>query len=354
MREKQLSSTKNVVRSHTISNAVEMTARMQMEEKLGRDLLLADIGGTNSRFGWFVLEDDGDIVRKDSIWLPTADADSFSGLFEMLADSGFGLRPENCAAAAVAVPGAVREKKHADPPNVSYSMDTADVADRFGEAPLYLLNDFEAQGYACLTGAVLGVDSGAVKVKPGKIEESGAIGVIGAGTGLGHCALVQGWDGRRVAAPSENGHASFAFVGEEMEYEKFLRAETGKSFIFGDIVLSGRGLSLLHKFHTGEELGPAEAAAKLTENEAVCTWFARFYGRGCRNYALALLAVGGMFIAGGVAAKNPVLVTDPAFGAEFVNSPAYSHVLEDIPVTLNVNEESGLWGAAKFAAYNIS
>jgi glucokinase len=327
---------------------------MKVEEGLGRDLLVADIGGTNSRFGWFVLADDGGILRKESVWLPTKEADSFAGLFDMLARNGFSLQPKDCDAAAVAVPGAVREKRYADPPNVSYSMDTADVAERFGDAPLFLLNDFAAQGYACLTGAVRGADSGALGVKPGKADASGTMGVIGAGTGLGHCALVQGWDERRIAVPSENGHASFAFVGEEMEYEKFLRAETGMPFIFGDIVLSGRGLSLLHKFHTGEDLDPAEAAAKLPENEAVRTWFARLYGRGCRNYALALLAVGGMYIAGGVAAKNPMLVTDPAFTTEFVNSPAYGPVLKDIPVTLNVNEESGLWGAAQFAAYNIS
>ena len=73
---------------------------------------------------------------------------------------------------------------------------------------------------------------------------------------------------------------------------------------------------------------------------------ARFYARACRNYALQVLARGGVYIAGGVAAKAPVLVTHPEFEAEFRRSPTMAHLLAKIPVFLNRNEESGLWGAA--------
>ena len=73
---------------------------------------------------------------------------------------------------------------------------------------------------------------------------------------------------------------------------------------------------------------------------------ARFYGRICRNLALQFLAFGGVYIAGGVAAKTPNLVMHPEFKREFCSSKTMGHVLEKIPVSLNSNQESGLWGAA--------
>jgi glucokinase len=73
---------------------------------------------------------------------------------------------------------------------------------------------------------------------------------------------------------------------------------------------------------------------------------ARFYGRVCRNFALQILAFGGVYIAGGVAAKIPNLVTHQEFTIEFRRSKTMSHVLKKIPLMLNSNQESGLWGAA--------
>jgi len=61
-----------------------------------------------------------------------------------------------------------------------------------------------------------------------------------------------------------------------------------------------------------------------------------------------VLARGGVYISGGVAAKLPILVTHPAFEQQFFNSRAMAPVLKKIPVYLNTNEDSGLWGAAFF------
>jgi glucokinase len=66
----------------------------------------------------------------------------------------------------------------------------------------------------------------------------------------------------------------------------------------------------------------------------------------CRNYALETLSLGGLYIAGGVAARTPELITHEIFATEFRSSPTMSKILEKIPVFLITNEESGLWGAA--------
>lgn len=84
---------------------------------------------------------------------------------------------------------------------------------------------------------------------------------------------------------------------------------------------------------------------------ATVQWFARFYGRASRNYALSVLPFGGFYISGGVATKNPFLVDNDTFRDEFVNSPVKRKLLETIPVRLLRDPFSGLWGAAYYGTW---
>jgi glucokinase len=216
---------------------------------------------------------------------------------------------------------------------------------RYGVRLGRLLNDFAAQAYACRTKAV----AEAKTIQNAKIDPASVLAAIGAGTGLGHCALVPTAEGGYITAPSEAGHAAFPFIGErEHAFEDFLREKTGHPYGFGDVVVSGIGLSMVHEFLAGQDLEPKEVSARLADNPETADWFARFYARACRHYALNVLAFGGLYICGGVAAKNPDLVTRPAFLEEFRHSPTQRKVLEAIPVFLNDNEDSGLYGAAHF------
>lgn len=312
-------------------------------------ILSADIGGTNSRFAWFELGGEG-LTHRDTIWLKTKEAASFRGLLDSLADSGFGMTPSSCDLGVMAVPAAVKGGKRAKPPNISWEIDAENVDDLFVKGSLLLINDFVAQAFATRTRAV----SGAARVKGGQAQEDAAVAAVGAGTGLGHCALVPDGYGGYVAVPAEAGHIAFAFYGpREMELQSFLMKRTAKPYVYGDIVVSGRGLSLVHEFLTGQKLEPAEVSARSGPESETTAWFARLYGRACRHYALSVLSLGGLFLAGGVAAKNPDLVMHKAFADEFVHSPSYGHLLQDIPVWLNANEDSGLWGAAHFGELQL-
>jgi glucokinase len=183
-------------------------------------------------------------------------------------------------------------------------------------------------------------------VLPGVSDPDGAVAVLGAGTGLGKAALVPDGRGGFVALPSEGGHTNFPFVGaREHDYEEFLLREVGDMYMTGNVVVSGRGLSLLHQFLTGETLPPDKVTAFFTEDSETLRWGARFYGRAARNYALETLATGGLYIAGGVAAKNPRLLTHQAFLDEFRANPKHARLLEQMPVLLITDEQSGLWGA---------
>ncbi len=306
-------------------------------------ILAADIGGTNSRFMAFEAED-GRIVRPlDEKWLPTASASSFAGLLEALAASGFLHSPASCAATVLAVPGPVEHGRFAKPANIPWYIDLGDPDLHLQGLPVLLLNDFVAQGWASRTAIM----DGALEIKAGRADPSSALAVIGAGTGLGHCATLPDGQGGFFAVPAEAGHVAFPFVGAlEERYHEFLRRELTIPYAYGDVVVSGLGLSLLHRFLTGEALSPAEAAAAAVPGSETAMRFARFYGRAARNYVLAVVGFGGLVVAGGVAAKNPHLVDNDEFRVAFVNSPAYGAQLNAVPIRLNREEGSGLWGAA--------
>ena len=151
-----------------------------------------------------------------------------------------------------------------------------------------------------------------------------------------------------VAVASEGGHANFPFVSKgEMEFQEFLLRELDEEYVTANYVVSGRGISYMHWFLTDKKLSPEEVTATFSSDSKTLEWASKFYGRVCRNFALEILARGGLYIAGGVAAKSPNLLTHQNFMKEFRDSRTMSSILDNIPVFLISNEESGLWGAAQ-------
>ncbi|GAB6059760.1 glucokinase [Desulfonatronum parangueonense] len=283
------------------------------------------------------------LKKTDVVRIPTRQAGSFVELLSLLKQSRLGPLMNECRAAALAVPGAVQHGVYANPPNIPWDIDIPGTDLQGLPETTIILNDFAAQAYACKTGAV----DQAVPINEGHPDVQGVVGVIGAGTGLGHGMLVPLPEERYLALPSEAGHVAFAFTNhEERSFERFVMQRLGLDYVYADVIVSGQGLALLHHFHFGNKVLPHQAAAAMNDDSPVLLWFARFYGRACRHFALNVLATGGMYIAGGVAAKNPILVQHPEFMLEFHNNPNYGDLLRAIPVFLNTNEDSGLWGAA--------
>ncbi|OIO03354.1 MAG: hypothetical protein AUJ49_04530 [Desulfovibrionaceae bacterium CG1_02_65_16] len=337
---------------------------------MAQRILAADIGGTSSRFGFFILESGMSEPRLEHVVrLPTAQSDSFAGLLVRVFAEPRPFAAAACDLAVLAVPGAV-ENGFCSAPNIKWSIDLRDIG-CVGLRHGALINDFSAQAYGCRSSAARGalvLQPGAERsggpdgpdelagppASLGRAGQSAVMAVIGAGTGLGHCALVPDGAGGSLAVPSEAGHAAFPFVGEEENaYGEYVRRVARLPFCHGDAIVTGSGLARLHAFLTGEELSPAEVTARLADSPRTVEWFARFYGRAARNYALTVLAVGGVLLSGGVAARTPALVQHPAFLAEFCNSVAYSGLLAGTPVSLNRNEDLGVFGAAAYGAQRL-
>ncbi len=315
-----------------------------------KKILAGDIGGTSSRFGSFTWGAQEGLRLEETRWLKTGAARSFAELLDGLRGSGLPFGPGSADLSVFAVPGPVRRGRFCSPPNISWDIDLDDqgLSPPAGEA--LLINDFSAQAFATRSPAA----ETAVAILPGEEDPEAAVAVIGAGTGLGHAALVGDGRGGYLAVPAEKGHAGFPMnAGRERDYQAFLCAELGEDYPRGDSVVSGAGLALLHRFLTGERVSPEELTPRLESEEETLEWFARFYGRACRDYALTVLAKGGLFIAGGLAARTPAMVRHEAFRNEFRRSPTMAKILERIPVRLMTDQESGLWGAARYGLQHL-
>jgi len=310
-----------------------------------KNILAADIGGTNSRFAHFQLDETGSLVCMGTIWLATTEAGSFPQLLEQLRQSDAAFPVDGVDIAVIAVAGPVQHGSYSAPPYISWDIDLASSENKRVFPQGYLINDFVAQAYACLSP----VGRSARTILAGKADPDGTIGVIGAGTALGKALLVPLPGHGFVALPSEGGHAYFPFISrQEVEFQEFYRGKSGLQHITGNLVVSGRGLRYIHWFLSGDELEPQEVASLFTPESATLAWAAKFYGRICRDFALNGLVTGGLYIAGGVAAANPGILAHADFRHEFLDSPTMGHILANIPLFLMDDQDSGLWGAAYY------
>ncbi len=315
-----------------------------------KKILAADIGGTNSRFAYFESDERKELSLVTTKWLKTKDNNSFGNLIDNLGKTEFPLKPDDADVAVFAVAGPVENEVYCSPPFISWDIDISNADKKYGLSSSFLINDFVAQAFACRSP----VGETAKKILDGEINFDATAAVLGAGTGLGKAALVPDNRGGFVAVPSEGGHSDFPFETErEFEFMEFMKKELNEDYITGNYVVSGRGISYVHRFLTGERLEPKEVSKCFSKDCETLAWASGFYGRICRNFALETLAQGGVYIAGGVAAKAPLLLKNKTFKNEFRSSVTMGHILEKIPVYLITNEESGLWGSAFFGKQKL-
>ena len=314
---------------------------------MNKQILVADIGGTNSRFAHFEYNEQQGLQKKESVWLSSQGVSSFSELLSQLSNSALTLKLVDADICILAAAGPVKGGKYCKPTNVSWDIDLDRDQAICELSRTQLINDFLAQAYACISP----IAAQAQIVVPGKPEPKGNIAVIGPGTGLGKAFLVCDPNGSYVGGSSEGAHATFGMEREEEhEFCRFVQEENSLPYLTWEDAVSGRGLSRIHQFLTGKHLEPADAAASFKHQSPTLSWAARLFGRACRNFALETAALGGVFVVGGIAAKNPMLLSDPEFIQAFRFSPIHGNLLGQVPVLLLNNEESGLWGAAFYGA----
>jgi glucokinase len=250
------------------------------------------------------------------------------------------------AAACFAVAGPVYEGR-ATVTNVGWTLSESALSRSCAIPRVSLVNDF----YAAALGVTLLRSEDLVSLQRGIRDPSAPIAVLGAGTGLGEAILVKHGDAYHVVA-SEGGHQDFAPQDEE-QARLFLHLHQQLGHVSWERVVSGMGLVNIFTFLTAEERTPAEIAegAERGERDAVRAFemFVDAYGAEAGNMALRVLARGGVYLAGGIAAKNVHAFTDGRFVEAFRRKGRFSQLMETIPCDLIINEEVGLLGAVEAA-----
>jgi glucokinase len=317
-------------------------------------ILSGDIGGTKTLLGLF---ERGGPRPSPLLVRPYVTLD-FPDLPSMIEDFLGHAAPTSLEAACFGVAGPVIGE-HAQLTNVPWVVDARRVADRFGIARVALLNDLAAMAYS----VPLLYDTEVHALQKGRAAAGGNIVLIAAGTGLGE-ALLHYVDGRFVPVPSEGGHADYAPRNErEFALTRDLTARFGRASV--EHVVSGRGLVNIHRSLKADigcdhfSLDDVEAPARITTaalsgSHACCKetldLFVEAYGAESGNLALRAVATGGVYIGGGIAPKLLPALATGAFLNAFRSKSPLEALLDEVPVNVILNAESGLVGSAAHAA----
>ncbi|HEX6177907.1 MAG TPA: glucokinase, partial [Thermoanaerobaculia bacterium] len=206
--------------------------------------------------------------------------------------------------------------------------------------------------YAIALGMPLLAEDDLTSLQRGTRDRSAPIAVLGAGTGLGEAMVFPGAGGW-VVIPGEGGHADFAPQDEEQTRLLLWLQQRYGQHVSWERLLSGMGLINIYEFLTGREEEPAAiaAAAAAGDDAAARTMriFVDIYGSEAGNMGLRILARGGVFLAGGIAAKNIPFFTDGRFAEAFNRKGRFSDLMRTMPVDLVEDETVGLLGAVEFA-----
>jgi glucokinase len=251
------------------------------------------------------------------------------------------------ASACFAVAGPVLGGR-AEVTNLKWLMESSKLQSTFRIPHIALINDF----YAIALGVPLLGESDLLSLQKGARDRTAPIGILGAGTGLGE-AIVAFHHNEWIVIPSEGGHADFAPQDEEqMRLLATLQKKYG-GHVSWERLVSGMGLENIYSFLAGRSEDPARIAemAGRGDGDAQRTFriFVDIYGAEAGNLALKVLARGGIFIAGGIAAKNQSYFTDGRFIEAFLRKGRFKELLRSVPVDLILNEHVGLIGAAAMA-----
>jgi glucokinase len=169
-----------------------------------------------------------------------------------------------------------------------------------------------------------------------------ALGLIGAGTGLGVSGLLATGEGRWLPIAGEGGHVTLcAATAREAEIIEVCREEHGH--VSAERLVSGMGLTNLHLAiaklaHAAQlPLTPAEVTQRgLSGSDPLCVealqTFCAFLGSVSGNLALTLGALGGVYIGGGIVPKLGDYFHQSPFRERFQSKGRFTNYLTPIPV----------------------
>lgn len=261
--------------------------------------------------------------------------------------------------------------------NIGWTLEADRLSEQLSIPQILLINDFAAVGYG-----LLALDESDLQtLQAGKREPNAPIALIGAGTGLGQGYLIHNGKEYQVFG-SEGGHTDFSARTElEFQLSRYLLEKLDIERVSAERIVSGQGIVSIYQFlrdrhfaaespeiaklmqiwesEIGKSEKTADPAAAISQaalekrdrlSEKTMQIFIEAYGAEAGNLSLKLLSYGGLYIAGGIAAKILPLMEEGSFLRSFALKGRMRSLMERIPVQVVLNPQVGLIGAALCAS----
>ena len=326
-------------------------------------ILAADVGGTKTNIAQFVSQNGKMVLQLEE----TYTTNHYNSLTEIILDfikkNNFE-KPDRISigAAGPVVNGICHTT------NIKFKIDVTELSRDLQIDKVYLINDLEATAF----GMTEMDDEFMVTMRNGNPSIGGHIAILAPGTGLGEACLF--WDGKYLRPmPSEGGHSEFApRTDVEFELVKFLQKTYGEIIVWERLV-SGPAIYKIYEFLRDvkgyeEQAWLTQKLAEAKDKSAVisetamsglCTtcvlameMLVDFMARRANNMVLNYKATGGLILAGGIPPRIYNFINKDKIEESFLKCDEMEPLLAGIPIYLNLNSKTALYGAAYYGAFS--
>lgn len=326
--------------------------------------LLADLGGTNVRFGIAHPEQEQPLIQESIRRYHVKDYESLTAA----AQQYFKETGHEANRAIIAAAGRIDNGETVKVTNNPWAISAKKTAQELGLEWVHLVNDFAAQSMAVMLmddkkknaeGHQDLVPVGKLAVPKIGAKDEQTFVVVGPGTGLGVGGLLIRGDKVSVLQ-TEGGHAGFAaHTAEDIEILKVLNLRYGR--VSNERLICGQGLVNLYTAiceisgqKAEETITPEDITKRATDEScAMCTraveTFAGIFGSVAGDLVLTLGAWDGVYLTGGMTPTLMPWIQKGGFRERFEAKGRFRDTMENVPTQAIMNPEPGLVGGAALA-----
>lgn len=326
-------------------------------------ILAADVGGTKTNIAQFVSQNGKMVLKLEETYTTNHHNSLTEIILDFIKKNNFE-KPDRISigAAGPVVNGTCHTT------NIKFKIDVTELSRDLQIDKVYLINDLEATAF----GMTEMDDEFMVTMRNGNPSIGGHIAILAPGTGLGEACLF--WDGKYLRPmPSEGGHSEFApRTDVEFELVKFLQKTYGEIIVWERLV-SGPAIYKIYEFLRDvkgyeEQAWLTQKLAKAKDKSAVisetamsglCTtcvlameMLVDFMARRANNMVLNYKATGGLILAGGIPPRIYNFINKDKIEESFLKCDEMEPLLAGIPIYLNLNSKTALYGAAYYGAFS--
>jgi len=321
-------------------------------------ILAGDIGGTKTTLSLQQKQADGSLTCLLEQTFASQDYPQFDAVLAAFLPKDIAI-----TSACFGIAGPVVNQR-CQTTNLPWLVDGEHLKQQLKTEQVKLLNDLEAMAL----GMLVLPEHDLVELNPNAQTQTGNIAVIAAGTGLGEAILY--WDGKQhLPMATEGGHSDFAPLTSQQDLLLGYLRQRFTEHVSYERILAGVGFSHLYDFLVEYGFAPACLAVPeigspdidrnavisrlgINGEDALCAeavrLFVEIYGAEAGNLALKSLAVGGVFIGGGIGPKIRTALESGAFMQAFTSKGRFAPLLSTVSVKLATNPRTPLLGAINY------